>query len=258
LTRKKICLAAAFFLAASFFAVAVSCVVSPPKGVPILEYHMVNDTVDSEYNVPPEKFEQQLLYLRQQGYTTISLLEFAKARKGKFALPEKPIILTFDDGYRDNVEKALPLLEKYAMKATMFIIVNDIGRELYCSMDDLRVWTGRGMELGSHTANHADLPKLDRMKREEEVQASKLLLEWRGLPTVFFLSYPYGEYDAETQELLRANDYLGAVTGEAGLNTFDTDMYRLRRVNVPNPHFGIAEFKWRLLKGAIWARLGAN
>jgi peptidoglycan/xylan/chitin deacetylase (PgdA/CDA1 family) len=125
-------------------------------------------------------------------------------------------------------------------------------------MDDLNDWCRRGMELGSHTANHLEMPKLDSLKKEEEIAASKLLMEWRGLPTVFFLAYPYGEFDKETQKLLEKNDYLGGVTGNTGLNTFKTNMYELHRTNIPNPYFGLWEFKWRLLKAEIWARLGAN
>lgn len=255
--KKK--LAALLIVVVLFFgATAVSCLMAPPDGVLILQYHMINDTDDSAYNVPPAEFERQLAYLSEQGYTAVSLLEFAKARKGKLTLPEKPVILTFDDGYRDNYENALPLLEKYAMKATLFMVVNDIGRGKYCSWDDLKDWTEHGMELGSHTANHPELPKLDTAKKKEELEASKLLMEWRGLPTVFFLAYPYGKYDDETKVLLHNGEYLGALTGKPGLNSFATDLYELHRVNVPNPYLGIWEFKWRLLKAQIWARLGAN
>jgi peptidoglycan/xylan/chitin deacetylase (PgdA/CDA1 family) len=239
-------------------AIIVSCRVAPPEGVTILQYHMVNYTDKSSYNVPPEELRAQLEYLKKEGYTTISLLEFAKARKGKLELPPKPIIITFDDGYRDNYENALPIIEEMGMKATLFMVVNDIGRPKYCTMDDLNDWCRRGMELGSHTANHLEMPKLDSLKKEEEIAASKLLMEWRGLPTVFFLAYPYGEFDKETQKLLEKNDYLGGVTGNTGLNTFKTNMYELHRTNIPNPYFGLWEFKWRLLKAEIWARLGAN
>lgn len=255
---KKIIATAAAVLAVFFAVTAISCRVSPPEGVLILQYHMINDTDKSSYNVPPAEFERQLQYLTEQGYTAVSLLEFAKARKGKFMLPDKPVIITFDDGYRDNYENALPILEKYNMKATLFMVVNDIGRDRYCSWENLQDWTGRGMELGSHTANHMELPETDSLKKQEELEASKLLLEWRGLPTVFFLAYPYGMYDDETKELLEAADYLGGLTGNPGLNNFTTDMYELHRINVPNPYLGLWEFKWRLLKADIWARLGAN
>ena len=87
-------------------AVVLWLVFSPaPDGIPVLEYHEVAESVDEDayaYNVPPEDFRQQLDYLQQQGYTTISMLDFMKAKRGKMELPAKPIILTFDDGYEDN------------------------------------------------------------------------------------------------------------------------------------------------------------
>src|SRR5574344_1548413 len=95
-----------------------------PAGIPILEYHMVDEAPAEDervYNVPPEEFQEQLDYLQQQGYTTITMLDYAKARKGKFDLPAKPVILTFDDGYEDNYTTMLPILEAHGMKATVYM-----------------------------------------------------------------------------------------------------------------------------------------
>ena len=86
----------------------------------------------------PEEFRQQLDYLQQQGYTTITMLEFMKAKKGKLELPDKPIILTFDDGYEDNYTTMLPMLEERGMKAVVYMVTNDIGRPNYLSWDQLR------------------------------------------------------------------------------------------------------------------------
>ena len=88
-----------------------------PEGFPILEYHQVTDEpLDPDfevYNVPPEEFAAQLDYLQQNGYTTITLQDFMRASHGKSTLPEKPIVLTFDDGYEDNYRNMLPILENH-------------------------------------------------------------------------------------------------------------------------------------------------
>lgn len=225
----------------------------PPQGIPILAYHMINDGKD-KYSVSAELFEEQLEYLKAQGYETISLLEFAKAKKGKFTLPDKPIIITFDDGYVDNYTTAMPLLEKYGMKATVFMVVNDIGKERYLDLQQLKEMKRRNIEIGSHTANHLPLITLSTEKKKEEIELSKLLMEWKGVGTIFFLAYPNGLYDDESQQLLQQCDYLGALTGDAGLNTAQTNPYLLHRINVPQPMLGLLEFKLRLFKADFYTK----
>ncbi|SFT85623.1 Polysaccharide deacetylase [Selenomonas sp. GACV-9] len=232
-----------------------------PTGIPVLEYHMVNDEDNGEgwsYNVPPEEFRQQLDYLQQQGYTTITMLEFMKAKKGKLELPEKPVILTFDDGYEDNYTTMLPMLEERGMKAVVYMVTNDIGRPKYLSWNQLRDMQQRGIEIGSHTANHQPLTHLDPEKQAEEMKLSKLIMEWNGIHTVFSFSYPNGAYSDDMPAMLAENEYLTAVTGDAGLNTFATNPYLLQRVNIPHPRFGLTEFKLRLWKAAVMTKLGVK
>ncbi len=220
---------------------------------------MVADTSPEDgwaYNVPPEDFRDQLDYLREEGYTAISMLDYMKAKKGKAELPPRSVILTFDDGYESNYTTLLPILESYGMKATVYMVTNDIGLPGYLTWDELRDMQERGIEIGSHTANHQPLTEMDRSRQEEEMRLSKLLLEWNGIHTVFSFSYPNGAYDSGMPELLAQNGYLTAVTGDAGLNTFQTDPYLLQRINIPHPRFGRMEFRLRLFKAAVMTRLG--
>lgn len=249
--------AAILFLAAALFCADAAW--NPPQGVPILEYHMVDTHEDEDshaYNVPPEEFAAQLDYLQQEGYTTITLLDFLRAKKGKQPLPEKPIILTFDDGYEDNYTVLLPMLEERHMTAVVFVATNLIGLPDYLTWDELRDMSRRGIEIGGHTADHEPLTMFSPEQQQDQVRLSKLLLEWNGLPTVFSFSYPNGMYDASMPDLLKQNEYLAAVTGDAGLNTFETDPYLLQRINIPHPRFGLLEFRLRLLKAGIFTKLG--
>ena len=232
-----------------------------PQGVLVLEYHHVSDDVEDEgwaYTVPVADFKEQLDYLQAQGYTTISMQDFVRAKKGKQELPDKPLILTFDDGYEDNYTTLLPLLEERGMKATVYMVTNSIGRKGYLSWNQLRDMQNRGIELGSHTANHQPLTSLERDKQAEEMKLSKLLMEWNGLKTIFTFSYPNGAYDEGMPELLKENEYLTAVTGDGGLNTFKTNPYLLQRTNIPHPRLGLTEFKLRLFKGEVMTRLGIH
>ena len=228
----------------------------PPQGVLILEYHKVNDRTKDDYTVPPTEFAAQMDALKEDGYTAISVLDFLRAKKGKQALPEKPVVVTFDDGYSDNYTEALPILEKRGMKATVFMVTNDIGLPGYLTWDQLRDMEKRGVELGSHTANHLPLTEMTLDEARDEAQKSKLQMEWKGLKTIFVLSYPNGKYDKYLPTILKEEEYLAAVTGDPGLNTFKTDPYRLLRINIPPSHFGIREFRLRLWKAKVLAFLG--
>lgn len=229
----------------------------PPEGFPILEYHTVtnNPTPDSEiYNVPPEDFAAQLDYLKENGYTTVTLQDFMRFLHGKASLPEKPIVLTFDDGYEDNYTEMLPILEAHEMTAVVYVITNLVGEPGYLSIPQLKDMQRRGIEIGSHTADHITLTMMDKKTRLHQIRDSKIFLEWSGLDTIYSFSYPNGTYTAEFVELLRQENYLTAVTGDAGLNTAETNPYLLHRVNVRQPSFGILEFRWRLFKAELFAR----
>ncbi len=229
-----------------------------PAGFPILEYHTVTNHPDPSseiYNVPPAEFSAQLDYLAENGYTTITLKDYARARRFGEPLPDKPIILTFDDGYADNYSEMLPILEAHGMKAVVFVITNEIGKSGYLSMWQLKDMQRRGVEIGSHTADHLPLITLSDEFLINQIRLSKIFLEWSGIEPVASLSYPNGVYNSQIIEMLAQENYLAAVTGEAGLNTLETDPYRLRRVNVRKPRFGVYEFRWRLLKAEIFAKL---
>jgi peptidoglycan/xylan/chitin deacetylase (PgdA/CDA1 family) len=114
------------------------------------------------------------------------------------------------------------------------------------------------VEIGSHTANHLPLTSMSLDEARDEVKLSKLLMEWNGMDTIYTLSYPNGKYDKKLLDMLKEEEYLAAVTGDAGLNTFETNPYLLQRINIPHPLFGLTEFKWRLLKGRIMTQLGIN
>ena len=134
-----------------------------PQGVLVLEYHHVNDDVGNDgwaYTVPVADFAEQLDYLQAEGYTTITMQDFMRAKKGKQELPAKPVVLTFDDGYEDNYTTLLPMLEERHMTAVVYMVTNSIGRKDYLSWNQLRDMQARGIEIGGRTANHQPLTSL--------------------------------------------------------------------------------------------------
>ena len=246
-----------FFFIVGIFIGFISCL-PKPEGFPILEYHKVTsnpESFDEIYNVPPAEFSAQLDYLQENGYTTITLNDYIRAKRYGKKLPEKPIVLTFDDGYENNYSEMLPILEAHNMTAVVYVITNYLGKPGYLTFEQVKEMQQRGIEIGSHSADHLPLPTLNENFLDNQIRQSKILLEWSGLEPLGSFSYPNGIYNQEIIEMLKAENYLTAVTGEVGLNTFETDPYKLRRVHIRHPRFGIWEFRWRLLKADIFERL---
>lgn len=223
------------------------------QGVPILAYHEV--VADGEmYSIDPKQFEAQLNYLKQEGYHSVSLHDVFEAREGRGTLPDKPIVLTFDDGYEDNYTQALPLMEKYGFSGTVFIISSEPGEEEYLSWDEIRSMQDRHTEIGSHTVSHLALDEVPRAEKQQEIVDSKRVIEGQIGRPVEFLAYPFGAYDKDCFELLRDAGYRGACAGVPGYNLpDDRNPYRLKRVNIPRPHFGLLEFKLRILKSLLFS-----
>jgi peptidoglycan/xylan/chitin deacetylase (PgdA/CDA1 family) len=228
----------------------------PSDGVPILAYHQVS-SLPEVYSIDAVEFEQQMQYLAEHGYTAISLAELFAAGKSGTKLPSKPIIISFDDGYEDNYQTALPIMEKYHLKGTVFVIAGQVGQTEYMSWEQLKAAQARGMEIGSHTLNHVALNEISPAEQLNELVRSKQMLEAKlGCP-VQFLAYPYGQYNSSTIATLQQAGYSGACTGLPGLAVTKGDVYQLKRVNVPRPKYGLWEFRLRLLRAQIYGKLMA-
>ena len=226
----------------------------PGPGVPILAYHQVSDEFDL-YSVPALQFEEQMHYLQEKGYTAISLEELFDSYEGRGVLPNKPIIITFDDGYEDNLLAALPIMAKYNMRSTLFIVTDLVGTTDYLSWQQIAEMQVRHTEIGSHTVSHIALDESSTDEQRHEVVESKRILEQHVGPVKFF-AYPYGQFSTMTQQLLGEAGYLGACSGIPGLNSKGVDVFALKRVNVPRPKFGLWEFRVRLLRANIYSKLG--
>ncbi len=208
--------------------------------VPILMYHYLSippaeaDTIRLDLSVRPEQFESHLAYLRQAGYETISLEQLAFALSGQGDLPPKPIILTFDDGYRDNYDHAFPILRKYGYRATFFLFTEPIDflSEKYLSWDMVKEMHQAGMEFGSHSYSHPDMSDRGVDFLVFEILASKEAIEERIEESVRFFAYPAGQYDKLTIDVLASANFWGAVTTQWGSTHSYHDRFEMLRLRV--------------------------
>lgn len=216
---------------------------SPPASVtvPILIYHYVSyptdlsDTVRMGLSVGSENFASQAAYLYTNGYKTITLSDLVDTLKyGRKKLPEKSIILTFDDGYRDFYTNVFPILRKYNFKAVSFVIYNSMGLWGNLTKDQIKEMTDSGLvEIGAHTISHVSLTSISPDKAEKEIVESKTRLEQElGVPVRYF-SYPSGFYNEKIEEIVKENFKAGVSTRKGKVHTLST-IYTLDRIKVGN------------------------
>lgn len=218
--------------------------------VPILTYHHI-DYKDNVMTVEPDDFEQQLQYLQNEGYTSITLDELASYLRGEGELPAKPIIISFDDGYEDNHRIAVPLLRKHGFTAIIFVVSDDVGKPGYLTWDQMKAVQERAINIGSHTMTHPDLTKLDAQGLDMEFRFSKMAME-KGLGTsVDYMAYPFGRLNKQVLAAAEAAGYKGALSSNNGVNVKGDNMYALRRIVINPSIFGLWEFKLRLIRAQL-------
>lgn len=218
--------------------------------IPVLTYHQINDTHNS-MTVQPADFEKQLQYLKNQGYTSVTLDEVANYFNGEGELPQKPIVITFDDGYEDNHRIAVPLLREYGFNAIIFVITDNIGKPGYVTWEQMKAVQERAISIGSHSMTHADLTKLDAEELAKELRNSKTSLE-KGLGTsVDYIAYPYGRFNNQVVTAVQNADYKGACSSKVGVNLKGDNLYTLRRIYVSPSRLGLWQFKLRLYRAQL-------
>lgn len=246
--------------------------------LPIIMYHAVlkDPQRANNYTVSPAQLEKDLLYLKNQGYTAVLPGELVDYVNGKAGLPDKPVMITFDDGYYNNLVYVLPILERMDMKAVISVVgsYTQKASELmdqnpayaYLTWEDLRALEESGrVEIASHTyALHAIKNGREGVKRKswetkEEHEAllisdietfQNAMVEHGGLSIGTF-AYPYGRWDNDAEAVLRKTGFTMTLTCRERMNYIERNpasLYHLGRYNRPS---GISteEFMQKALKG---------
>ena len=218
------------------------------KRVVILCYHGVTERLKrhpadrSGLHIRSARFEAQLNYLRRH-YQVISLAEFIEARKSNRSLPDRSVVLTFDDGYRNFLTSALPRLIARDMPVSVFLITDRIRSEsqshvnewseaddeTFLSWQEIKELQQHGIEFGSHTCSHRKLSEIAAPEAERELRVSHETIAAHLSRATMPLAFPYGAYSEAVIALTRELPYTCALTTEAGTNAPRTDLFLLRR-----------------------------
>jgi len=204
--------------------------------LPILMYHSVKPSVASGNRliVSVNTLERQMNFLKKHNYNVLNLEDAAALIKGRRKLPPKSIVLTFDDGNKDNYTYAFPILKKYNLPATIFLIFSEVGRPDRLSWEEINRMRDSGLiSFGSHTINH---PFLEYIKSDEElkreISGSKAMLEKKlGRPVDTF-SYPMGRFDSKVRQFVVDAGYKAGVVSNPGKDYPNDDVFVLKRLRI--------------------------
>lgn len=202
--------------------------------LPVLMYHHIRDynfekdTIGTSLSVPPEKFRNQLDLIAESGYGTTTFQDINNGTSS-----EKPIVITFDDGYSNFYDNAFPELKKRKMTAVVYIISDFVGKDGYMTSDQIKEISSYGIEIGAHTKTHPDLTIISNEKAREEIFGSKSALEQIIGKGIISFCYPSGKYNQETESLVKEAGYTFATTTTSGITTF-SDPLALKRDRMNN------------------------
>lgn len=233
-------------------------------GLPILMYHYIADELDGtslpKLRVKPHSFKKQIEYLKNHGYQAIGFKEYHDHLANGAPLPEKPVIITFDDGEAEALRLAKDILSDYGMTAVVFAVPGLVGidnawdRSKNEPVVKLMDWDGlselrrTGWEIGSHTLTHANLVEIDRDGLREEIEVSKKILEEKFDTQIVSLAYPFGAFDEQVKKTAQAAGYRFGISIRHGKNADGDDPFELKRIMVKRKDT-IWDFSLKLRKG---------
>jgi peptidoglycan/xylan/chitin deacetylase (PgdA/CDA1 family) len=200
--------------------------------VPILLYHHVTTALDgSRYNIDPAIFDEQMKWLRDNQYTTITVSEVASLILNGGEMPRRPVVITFDDGNIDVYQNAYPILEKYGLTATFYIVDRYLNGKDMISTTQVKELIQKGWEIGSHSKYHTDLmsPSAD---LETEIRLSKLEMQERLGITINSFAYPFGSANEQVIDKTIRSGYTSAVGLGESITHGYFDIFYLNRIEI--------------------------
>ncbi len=217
-------------------------VLVPPPGapvksvtVPVLTYHRVHTMPavgQPDLIVDPATFAAELAALQQGGYHTIHQWQLFDALYKGYALPSKPVIISVDDGYVDDVRTILPTLQRYHMVATFFVITGRMNEPGFMNADQIRELDQAGMDVGDHTSHHVDLRLLSPSDLVAETAGSRHVLQSVLGHPVYFFAYPFGAFNDTVEQELHHAGFTMAYTTQGGTTESTSAPLTMPRIHI--------------------------
>jgi len=217
---------------------------APRARIPVLLYHRVDAEAESPWRsfcVSPQNFDDQMRWLAYRGFTTIHLGRLLDYYHQDSPIPPNSIVITFDDGYFCNYSRAFPILQRHGFHATIFLACNLLrhdpakpaeGRNSFMAWPEIREMQRAGWEFHSHGLDHRRMTELTRDELTAEIGISRQRLAARlGRPVEFFC-YPFGQFNTEVQNVVRACGYRGACGGPPFEANGPVDDYAIGRTEI--------------------------
>lgn len=221
---------------------------------PVLMYHNIDRNSDI-LSVSPENFERQMKFLKNAKYNVIALEELVRILVYNKKIPPRTVIITFDDGRDNNFTNAYPVLKRYNIPATMFVIPGHCGEAGYLNKQQIKVMAESGIEIASHTLNDVWLPGLSEAKLTEELAGSKKAIKEITGKEARFISYPLGGFDERVRLAVMRAGFKAACATNPGRYRADNDIYALKRIKVSGKDSGNLVKFWFYTSGyAVWSK----
>ena len=218
------------------------------RNVPILMYHSISDEAEPKFRrwtVRPNQFRSHLTMVRLQGYTPLTVSDYVN-RLNRRNLPEKPILITFDDGFEDFHTHALPLLNEFEISATLYVTTGYVGdrskwlsaagegeRKMLSAKQILNLAQNR-IEIGAHTVTHPQLDTIPEQQAAHEIKHSKLWLEAILGAKVNSFAYPHGYYSPSVRKMVIDAGFTSACGVKHALSHPRDDRFAMARIIVGN------------------------
>ncbi|MCD6360926.1 MAG: polysaccharide deacetylase family protein [Armatimonadetes bacterium] len=188
----------------------------PPRTIPVFCYHKISAEPSTTYEVSTADFKEQLAVLAEEGYETVTPAQIADYLEGKADLPEKPVCITFDDGYKSVLEICKPAMEKYNYVGTAFLISSSVCGRGNLDWDDVAELEQAGWEIGAHTVSHIHPTWVSVEKCAEEFEQSRATIREHIEGDCTAIAYPYGLYDDDVLRVTREAGYRIGFTIDRG------------------------------------------